>query len=80
MTELQEISELASRSGHYAMLRFSVDTADPAIGALLQRMQEKSTAIETRLLFFELEWAALEDERADELMAADGGRSLEVLQ
>ena len=24
-----EISELASRSGHYAMLRFSVDTADP---------------------------------------------------
>ena len=70
--ELMEISELASRSGHYAMLRFSVDTADPQIGALMQRMQEKSTAIETQLLFFELEWAALDDERADELMAADG--------
>ena len=72
VTELQEISELASRSGHYAMLRFSVDTADPQIGALMQRMQEKSTAIETQLLFFELEWAALEDDRADELLAADG--------
>ncbi|MFP5362608.1 MAG: M3 family oligoendopeptidase [Thermoleophilia bacterium] len=70
--ELQEISELASRSGHYAMLSFSVDTADPGIGALMQRMQEKSTAIETQLLFFELEWAALDDDRADELMAADG--------
>jgi oligoendopeptidase F len=70
--ELMDISELASRSGHYAMLRFSVDTADPQIGALMQRMQEKSTAIETKLLFFELEWAALEDDRADELMAADG--------
>ena len=69
--ELQEISELASRSGHYAMLRFSVDTADPQIGALMQRMQEKSTAIETQLLFFELEWAALEDDRADELLASD---------
>jgi oligoendopeptidase F len=72
VTELQEISELASRSGHYAMLRFSVDTADPQIGALMQRMQEKSTAIETQLLFFELEWAALEDDRADELLATDG--------
>ncbi|MEA2233616.1 MAG: oligoendopeptidase [Solirubrobacteraceae bacterium] len=70
--ELQEISELASRAGNYAMLRFSIDTADPALGALLQRVQEKSTAIETQLLFFELEWAALEDERANELLAADG--------
>jgi oligoendopeptidase F len=72
VTELQEISELASRSGHYAMLRFSVDTADPQIGALMQRMQEKSTAIETQLLFFELEWATLGDEDAEALLAADG--------
>jgi oligoendopeptidase F len=72
IAELREISELASRAGNYAMLRFSIDTADPALGALLQRVQEKGTAIETKLLFFELEWAALEDERADELLAADG--------
>ena len=72
VTELQEISELASRSGHYAMLSFSIDTADPQIGALMQRMQEKSTAIETQLLFFELEWAGLSDEQADALLAADG--------
>ncbi|MGH2942607.1 MAG: M3 family oligoendopeptidase, partial [Solirubrobacteraceae bacterium] len=72
IAELQELSELASRSGHYAMLRFSVDTADPEIGALMQRMQEKSTQVETMLLFFELEWAALDDERAEELLAADG--------
>ena len=70
--ELQEISELGARAGNYAMLRFSVDTADPAIGALMQRMQEKSTAIETKLIFFELEWAAVDDDRAEELMAADG--------
>ncbi|MDQ3676949.1 MAG: M3 family oligoendopeptidase [Actinomycetota bacterium] len=72
VTELQEISELAGRAGNYAMLRFSVDTADPAIGSLLQRVQEKGTAIETKLLFFELEWAAVEDHRADELIAAEG--------
>jgi oligoendopeptidase F len=72
IAELQELSELASRAGNYAMLRFSIDTADPELGALLQRVQEKGTAIETKLLFFELEWAALEDERADELLAAGG--------
>ena len=72
IAELQEISELASRAGHYAMLRFSVDTANPALGALLQRVQERGTQIETRLLFFELEWAALDDERAEQLLAADG--------
>jgi len=70
--ELQELSELTGRAGNYAMLRFSIDTADPALGALLQRVQEKATAIETQLLFFELEWAALDDDRADELMDADG--------
>jgi oligoendopeptidase F len=35
-------------------------------------VQEKGTAIETTLLFFELEWAALDDARAEELLAADG--------
>ncbi|MEA2139188.1 MAG: oligoendopeptidase, partial [Solirubrobacteraceae bacterium] len=50
----------------------SVDTADPAIGAMMQRVQEKSTALETQLLFFELEWAALDDDRAGRLLAADG--------
>ena len=44
----------------------------PANGALLQRVQEKGTAIETALLFFHLEWAALDDARADELLATDG--------
>jgi oligoendopeptidase F len=68
MHELEAISDLIGRAGSYAALRFSTDTADPARGALLQRVQERSTEIETKLLFFDLEWAALEDERADELL------------
>ena len=72
VAELAEISELVGRAGNYAMLRFAVDTADPANGALLQRVQELGTVIETKLLFFDLEWAALPDERAEELLGADG--------
>ena len=72
MEELGGIYELIGRAGTYAALRFSADTADPANGALLQKAQEQATAIETTLLFFDLEWAALPQERAEELLAGEG--------
>jgi oligoendopeptidase F len=71
MHELAEISELVGKAANYASLRFSTDTADPARGALLQLMQERATEAETKLLFFELEWAAVPDERADQLLNGD---------
>jgi oligoendopeptidase F len=72
MRELERIEDLVGRAASYASLRFSTDQADPARGALLQRMQERATEIQTKLLFFELEWAALDDERAEELLKAGG--------
>jgi oligoendopeptidase F len=72
MRELAEIEDLVGRAGSYASLRFSTDTAEPERGALLQRVQEGATEIETKLLFFELEWAALDDERAEELLGEPG--------
>ena len=72
MHELEAIQDELGRAGSYAMLNFAGNTADPPRGALLQKVQEGATKIETTLLFFELEWAALEDDRADELLAAEG--------
>jgi oligoendopeptidase F len=72
MGELAEIQELVGRAGYYAALRFSTDTADPGNGALMQWVQEQETAIQTTLLFFELEWAALSDEQAEAMLAGDG--------
>jgi oligoendopeptidase F len=72
MHELEAIQDELGRAGSYAMLNFAGNTADPPRGALLQKVQEGATKIETTLLFFELEWAALEDDRAEELLAADG--------
>ena len=71
MRELEAINELVGKAGSYASLKFSTDTADPARGALLQRVQEAGTEIETKLLFFELEWAAIDDPRADQLLSED---------
>jgi len=70
MHELEEINDLVGRAGSYAALRFATDTAEPARGALLQRVQERATEIETKLLFFELEWAALDDRHAEDLLEA----------
>jgi oligoendopeptidase F len=72
MRELARIQELVGRAGSYSMLNFATATADPERAALLQRVQERGTQIETTLLFFELEWAALDDEPAEALLAHDG--------
>jgi oligoendopeptidase F len=71
-TELAAIYELVGRAGSYAMLRFAANTEDPATGALLQSAQERGAAVETQLLFFDLEWQAIDDERAEQLLQGEG--------
>jgi oligoendopeptidase F len=59
------------RAESYAHLRYAVDSADPARGALVARTDERATAINNDILFVELEWASLSDERAEDLLADD---------
>src|SRR4051794_11459704 len=49
MSDLAGLQELIGRAGSYASLRFSTNTADPERGALLQKVTERATQIETRL-------------------------------
>jgi len=69
MQHVAELQEHLGRAGNYAGLRFTVDTTDAERGALMQRVEEESTAIATRAIFLELEWAEVPDERADALLA-----------
>jgi oligoendopeptidase F len=71
MRELEDMFDKVGRAGSYAMLRFTVDTADPERGALLQQVQERGAEIETSLIFFELEWNELPDAQADALLDVD---------
>ncbi|MEJ7893484.1 MAG: M3 family oligoendopeptidase [Solirubrobacteraceae bacterium] len=71
MHALADIEDGVGRAYSYAALSFATDTADPPRGALLQRVQEQATAIQTQLVFWDLEWAALSDARAAELVAGD---------
>jgi oligoendopeptidase F len=69
MTGIAAIGDLVGRADSYAGLRFAVDTQDPSNGALIARAEERSTAINNELIFVELEWAALPDDRAASLLA-----------
>jgi oligoendopeptidase F len=70
IAERERIEEAFTRVGYYAQLNFSTNMADPPRGALVARIMEKGAAIDTQLLFFGLEIAALDDETADALIAS----------
>jgi oligoendopeptidase F len=67
--ELEALLEPPGRAGAYASLRFAADTAAPANGALLQRVQERGSAVQNAVVFFQLEWVGLDEARAAALLA-----------
>jgi oligoendopeptidase F len=69
--ERERIESIITRAIYFAHLWFSTDMADAARGALIARLTEKGAALDTQLLFFGLEIAALDDEAADALLADD---------
>jgi oligoendopeptidase F len=69
MEKLAEVHDLIGRAGSFAGLDFAADTTDPVRGARMQSVEERSTVIGTKLLFFELEWAEVPDEKVDDLLA-----------
>ena len=69
VAEVERIKSVSTRVETFARLRFAADNSDQARGALVQKVRERNTQIETELLFFDLEWAALEDDVAERLLA-----------
>ena len=70
VAERERIESVMDRALSYAHLNFATNMGDPARGALVARLQEKAAALETQLLFFGLEWAAIEDAAAETVLAA----------
>jgi oligoendopeptidase F len=69
LDDYEAMQEPVARAGSYAGLLFAADTSVARHGALLQRVQEQGSAIRSELLFFDLEWVALEDRAAEALLA-----------
>ena len=71
--------DISGRAGSYAGLVFAADTSKPEHGALMARVQERSTAMSTKLIFIDLEWAAATDEHVDAVLA-DPAHSLDFVR
>ena len=67
--QYEQILEPSGKAGTFTYLNWSTNTEDPARGALLQRLQEHSSRLQQKLLFFELEWAHVDEERSGKLLA-----------
>ena len=57
--ELEAIYQTVAKPMGYASLRFAADSADPAVGAFMQKQQERGTGLSVTLMFFELELQAI---------------------
>src|ERR671910_4608 len=68
VAELERIKSISTRVETYARLRQAADSSDQARGALVQKVRERNTQIETDVLFFDLEWSELEDDVAERLL------------
>jgi oligoendopeptidase F len=66
---MEALNEPAVRASCYSQLLFSADTSNPRHGALMQHVQERVTEIRNSLIFFELEWVAIEPSAAETLLA-----------
>jgi oligoendopeptidase F len=69
VAELERLKSATTRVETFARLRLAADSSDQSRGALVQKVRERNTPIETELLFFDLEWAALDDGVAERLLA-----------
>lgn len=64
----EEIQDLAGKLGSFAYLTWATDTLKPDNGKLLQDMTEFGSQVSQDLIFFSVEWLAIEHEQANQLI------------
>ncbi|MFW5946187.1 MAG: M3 family oligoendopeptidase [Candidatus Natronoplasma sp.] len=71
MEEYEDIFESINKISSFAALYHAMNTQDPDRGALLQRADQKKSEVKNKLIFFELEWQSLSEEKAEEYMESE---------
>ncbi len=70
VNQFEALQDLLGRVEAFAYLQWSADTGKPEHGAFLQKVREASSRLIQSLLFFELEWMQVPEERTKSLLAA----------
>lgn len=68
VSRLENIGVVQGRLGTFAFLNFTTQIQDAKAGAFLQKIREKSSDIAKCTIFFELEWNALPEDIANQLL------------
>ncbi|MCF8055280.1 MAG: M3 family oligoendopeptidase [Desulfocapsa sp.] len=68
---LERIQVNLGRIATYAFLNFVTQVKNDEAGAFLQKSKEEASRINRELVFFDLEWAKMEQESADAFLAAE---------
>ena len=66
---LETIYDMRGRLGSFAFLNFSTDTGNAAFQAAVARIEELEASLSQKLVFFDLEWNALDDDAAERILA-----------
>ncbi len=67
--DLEAIYDLSGRLGSFAMLNFSTDTGNPDYTAYMARIQDLDAELNQKIVFFYIEWNALDDAQAEAILA-----------
>ena len=68
LNEVESLLDMIYRVEEYAQLLYTTDTNNTQYGALVQKITEYTATVQQRLVFFELEWAALDDAAAAKVL------------
>ena len=72
LTRSENIAAASSKLGASAYLWFSENTKDLAARSFKTKVEERLTALQNRLVFFDLWWQSVDEENARRLMAGTG--------
>ena len=72
LTLSEDIAVASSRLGAYAYLWFSENTKDLSARSFKNKVEERLTALQNRLVFFDLWWQSVDEDNARRLMAGTG--------
>ena len=71
LQEYEDILEMIGKIGSFAHLLWSTDTSKPEYGKLIQQSKELSSEVHQKLVFFDVEWLDVEEEKAGQWIESD---------
>ncbi|MGK7369213.1 MAG: M3 family oligoendopeptidase [Candidatus Halalkalibacterium sp. M3_1C_030] len=71
LEKYEDILEMIGKIGSYAHLIWSTNTSKPEYGKLIQQSKELSSEVHQELVFFDVEWLDVEDEKANKWIESE---------